>query len=297
MRAVPWRSCSLIVGETCHTRPVKSLSVPTGWIDALVPTEMDDSASSLRRASISSSPPWAMRNSGCEPPVTVWPTSTLRSRTRPDAGAIMLRRALRARNSRSWACATRVRATAASRWAVSRSTSAVETKPRSTSCSARSRLACARLASACATWILAAALWTCCDWTDWSTLARTWPWRTQSPASKRTAVTRPPSPTTPTGRARRAESVPVAVISPSTVVVPGVTTVTVGACEFSPPAGVVVPPPRMTKYAAIAKASTMSPPIMNRRRLLRRSEASNSSGSPSTPTVIGSPFSAITPDS
>ena len=63
--------------------------------------------------------------------------------------------------------------------------------------------------------------------------ASTWPARTQSPGSTEIETTRPPSPTTPTGIARRAASVPVALMLPSTEARPGATTDTVGICSPS----------------------------------------------------------------
>ena len=82
----------------------------------------------------------------------------------------------------------------------------------------------ANAASARATWICAASCAAFCDWTERSMTASTWPWRTQLPASTSTAVTRPPSPATPTGWSRRAASAPDAVTTRATWLRPGTTT-------------------------------------------------------------------------
>ncbi len=133
----------------------------------------------------------------------------------------MSSRALRARVSESCASATRTRARAASRVAVLRSRSALEMKPRPTSCAARSSSACARSASALATRVCAACASAVCAWTDRSTVASTWPAPTHWPGSTRTRVTRPPSPATPTGISRRAARLPVPVMTRWTVCRPG----------------------------------------------------------------------------
>ena len=93
---------------------------------------------------------------------------------------------------------------------------------------ARSSSFWASAASARATWMLAASCAASCACTERSTVASTWPGRTQLPASTSTRVTMPPSPAMPTGWSRRAASAPLAVTVRATWLRPGTMTVTVG---------------------------------------------------------------------
>ena len=74
--------------------PLKPTALPTGVTVACWPTVIRARSFSPRRASSSISPPFAMRNNMPDPPLTIWPGSTLRSRIRPAAGARMSSREL-----------------------------------------------------------------------------------------------------------------------------------------------------------------------------------------------------------
>ena len=131
-RAMPCRLCSLITGEICQTLPFElSVGLPTGVTVAGTPIANRGEVRSRRAGRSSSiSPPRAMRNRAPVPEPTTWPGSTLRSSTRPAAGATMLSRPLRAQQLAIAAPRRRGRGPrAASRVAVSRSTSAVRDEP------------------------------------------------------------------------------------------------------------------------------------------------------------------------
>ena len=107
---------------------------------------------------------------------------------------------MRARLWPRLAWATRTRASAASRVATRRSTSALETKPR-----ADQRLRAVQLllgeagVGAGDVDLGARAAAASCAWTERSMTASVWPAPTHWPASTRTLTTLPPSPGTPTG--------------------------------------------------------------------------------------------------
>ena len=175
MRAKPWRVVGSITGDNCQILPAIAAVPPIGVTIASVPIFIDARSCSATRACISILPSSAMRNSTLCPPITIWPGSTERVRTRPPAGARIDSRALRANCSPNCALATAARATAESRAAVLASISALEMKPFFTSAIARVRFDCASAASACAERTLAAALAACWVCTDRSTIANAWP--------------------------------------------------------------------------------------------------------------------------
>ena len=188
---MPWRVCGSITGETCHTSPAKASLPPTGVTCACDPTCRPRRSDSLTCARNSICPPSASRNSTPEPELTTCPGSTLRVSTRPADGARMSRRLVRACASASVARATLTRASAASRVAALRSRSALEMKPRSTSCLARSSSDWAIAASDLATLICAASDAPVCTATERSTSASTWPLATHWPGSTQDACDHP----------------------------------------------------------------------------------------------------------